>query len=107
MGGLLGTTLMLLETSGCGAVLDLDAIPYPPVLSLEKWLLSFPSYGFLLSVRVEHWQRICTLAHELGLVCARIGVVTGDRKLTLTQANDSLCFWDLATQPLTGFAREG
>ncbi|MCG8364646.1 MAG: sll0787 family AIR synthase-like protein [Pseudanabaenales cyanobacterium] len=107
MGGILGTTLMLLETSGCGAVLDLDAIPCPPALSLEKWLLSFPSYGFLLSIRIDHWEKICTLAQELGLICDRIGVITGDRKLTLTQANNSFCFWNFATEPLTGFSRKG
>ncbi|NET37795.1 MAG: sll0787 family AIR synthase-like protein [Cyanothece sp. SIO1E1] len=104
MGGILGTALMLLETSKCGAILNLDAIPCPTALSLEQWLLSFPSYGFLLSVRPQHWQRIQHLAQPLGLVCEQIGVIKGDRQLTLTQANDSFCFWNFATEPLTGFS---
>ena len=50
MGGIVGTLLMLLETSECGAILDLDRVPCPESLSLEKWLTSFPSYGFLLHI---------------------------------------------------------
>jgi selenophosphate synthetase-related protein len=53
MGGIIGTLLMLLETSGCGAILDLDRVPCPVGLPLERWLLCFPSYGFLLSVRPD------------------------------------------------------
>ncbi len=105
MGGILGTTLMLLETSGCGATLDLDRIPCPPPLDLEPWLLSFPSYGFLLSVRPEHTGAIQTLAHALNLVCESIGTLTSDRTLMLRQGHESVCFWDLETQPLTGFSR--
>lgn len=30
MGGIIGTLLMLMETSGCGAVLDLNRLPRPP-----------------------------------------------------------------------------
>ncbi len=105
MGGILGTALMLLETSGCGAVLDLDRIPYPPQLDLESWLLSFPSYGFLLSVRPENAGAIQILAHSLNLVCESIGTLTGDRTLMLHQGHEAVCFWDLETQPLTGFTR--
>jgi len=59
MGGIVGTTLMLIESSRCGAVLQLDQIPCPQGISLEQWLLSFPSYGFLLSIRP---------AYELSLI---------------------------------------
>ncbi|MBE9028830.1 sll0787 family AIR synthase-like protein [filamentous cyanobacterium LEGE 11480] len=104
MGGIIGTALMLLETSGCGAMIDLDAIPVPPVLSLEQWLLSFPSYGFLLSVRPSQVERIQQLAQPLDLVCAPIGQVTADSQLSLKQGDDSLCFWDIAQDALTGFA---
>ena len=58
MGGIIGTTLMLLETSNSGAVLDLDVIPRPPEIPFDRWLVSFPSYGFLLSV---HPDRVSTV----------------------------------------------
>ncbi len=103
MGGVLGTTLMLLETSGCGAVIDLAAMPCPDVLTLEQWLLSFPSYGFLLSVRVAHVSEIQRLAKLLDLVCEPIGTITRDRQLTLKQGDECCCFWDIQAEPLTGF----
>ncbi|MEL7409200.1 MAG: sll0787 family AIR synthase-like protein, partial [Cyanobacteria bacterium J06558_2] len=50
MGGIIGTLLMLIESSHCGAVLNLDNVICPDGIDLETWLLAFPSYGFLLSV---------------------------------------------------------
>lgn len=103
MGGILGTALMLLETSHCGAQIDLDAIAYPAGLTLDQWLRSFPSYGFLFSVRAAVVETLQRQATALGLVCDRIGTVTGDRRVTLHQGNESVCFWNFATEPLTGF----
>lgn len=104
MGGIIGTTLMLLETSHCGAVLDLGAIPQPPGVPLEHWLVSFPSYGFLLSVHPERVAAVQTLFRERHLVCAEIGEVQPHHQLTLTYQGESSLLWDLAQTPLTGFA---
>ncbi len=106
MGGIIGTTLMLLETSGCGAVLDIDAIPRPPDMPLEKWLLSFPSYGFLLSVSPANVPSLQTLFQGENLVCEVIGEVRGDRTLTLKAKTETHVFWDFTRSPLTGFAGE-
>lgn len=103
MGGIVGTALMLLEASGCGAVLHLDQIPKPPNISLSRWLLSFPSYGFLLSVRPEHVDAIQTDFAQRDLVCATVGQVESGSHLRLTYQEDAQLFWDLATQNLTGF----
>ena len=54
MGGIVGTLLMLIEASQCGAVLNLDSIIYPDRIALETWLLCFPSYGFLLSIQPQN-----------------------------------------------------
>ena len=58
MGGIVGTALMLLEASGVGASLDPEAIPRPPEVPLEQWLLAFPSYAFLLSVPPQHQHAV-------------------------------------------------
>ena len=104
MGGIIGTLLMLLETSNCGAVLNLDAIPCPEELSLERWLVSFPSYGFLLSVRPDNVAAVKSCFRKHSLVCEVVGEVQQDQKLILTSATESVVFWDLSTQPLTGFS---
>ena len=49
MPGVAGSLLQLCESAGgLGCALDLDALPVPPGLTLDRWLLTFPSYGFLL-----------------------------------------------------------
>jgi uncharacterized protein len=103
MGGIIGTTLMLLETSGFGAVLDLDAIDCPDHCPLETWLLCFPSYGFLLSVCPEKIEAVRSLFHHRDLWCEAIGQINATQQLWLHQGNDNALLWDLADRSLTGF----
>ena len=103
MGGLVGTVLMLMETSQCGAVLNLERIPSPPNLGLERWLVSFPSYGFILSLRPEYLRPVESLFQAQGLVCAAIGEVVLEPTLTLSTDQEAVCLWDLRQSPLTGF----
>jgi AIR synthase-related protein len=105
MGGLMGTLLMLMETSGRGAVLDLDQIPYPTELSLEQWLVSFPSYGFLLSVRPALVPAVQKIFAAQGLVCAAVGTVQPSPQVYFKGDGEQMEFWDLAKNPLTGFGR--
>jgi AIR synthase-related protein len=105
MGGIVGTALMLLETSGCGAVLDLEAIVPPPDVDRLSWLLSFPSYGFLLAVRPGAVAQVqqCFRPHDLA--CEPVARVLEAPSLYLELGGDSLCFWDFETEALTGFGR--
>lgn len=103
MGGIIGTVLMLLETSGCGAVLNLDRIQPPGDCPLEKWLVCFPSYGFLLSVRPENVELVQTQFRQRNLYCEAIGQVQATHELSLQMGAESVMFWDLAKHPLTGF----
>ncbi len=104
MGGIIGTLLMLLETSGCGAVLNLDRVPCPEGLLLEKWLVSFPSYGFLLSVCPSHVEKVQSYFHQRDLVCEAVGTIQTKPQLVLKSESETATFWDFTQQPLTGFA---
>ncbi|MBF2075457.1 MAG: sll0787 family AIR synthase-like protein [Synechococcales cyanobacterium C42_A2020_086] len=103
MGGIVGTLLMLLETSGCGAVLNLPQIPRPDSVPLERWLLCFPSFGFLLSVRPSQVAVVQAHFQQQQIACAAIGQITNSQQLWLQDDTDRLLFWDLAQTPLTGF----
>ena len=103
MGGIIGTTLMLLETSGCGAVLNIDAIPRPEQLPLEQWLLSFPSYGFLLAVSPGNLEALQGRFRERGLACEAIGTLSAGQQLILEAGSDSAAFWSFSEEKLTGF----
>lgn len=102
-GGIVGTLLMLLETSGCGATLDLDRVPCPTGLSLEQWLVSFPSFGFLLSVRPDRVEAVRSQFQQQELVCEVVGEVESGLELVLRSGNEAIVFWDLAEQEFTGF----
>ena len=103
MGGVIGTTLMLIETSNCGAVLDLDAIPRPSAVSFDRWLVSFPSYGFLLSVHPERVTTVEQLFRDRQITCADIGTVIDSPQLILKSQQASTILWDFDREHLTGF----
>ncbi|WP_309738343.1 sll0787 family AIR synthase-like protein [Chamaesiphon sp. OTE_20_metabat_361] len=103
MGGIIGTTLMLLETSKCGAVLDLDAIPRPPEIPVDRWLVSFPSYGFLLSVHPKNVPIVRQMFRDRQITCEDIGEVSDSPQLILKSQQESTVFWDFDREHLTGF----
>jgi hypothetical protein len=47
MAGIVGTAGMLAEASGCGAVLDVAAIPRPSQALMADWLTCFPGFAML------------------------------------------------------------
>jgi len=47
MAGIAGTLGMLAEASGCGAVLDIAAVPRPGAATVGDWLTCFPGFAML------------------------------------------------------------
>jgi uncharacterized protein len=95
-----GSLLQLCESAGgLGAALDLDALPVPPGMALERWLLSFPSYGFLL---VGDPTALVDRFAAAGLACAPVATLDGCGALRLRAGGDEEPVWDLAAEPLTG-----
>jgi len=95
-GGLLGTLIMLLECSGVGAELRLDRVPRPPDTDLDKWLLSFPSFGYLLSVAPENAAAARDLFVANGIACAQIGDITSSDSLDCILDGQRQSFWQQA-----------
>jgi len=83
-GGIVGTLAMLLECSRTGAELWLDRLPQPPGVDLRRWLVSFPSFGYLLAVSPLHRDETIALFTRRGIACAPIGRITAHASLTLT-----------------------
>jgi AIR synthase-related protein len=99
MAGAVGTALMLLECSQVGAVIDLDAMPRPAGVPLLRWLSSFPSYGFILSVRPGKLSGVLTRFAARDLACAVVGEVNDTRMLVLKQDAERELLWDLNRDP--------
>lgn len=103
MGGIVGTLLMLMETSGCGAVLDLNRLPRPHGISLERWLTCFPSFGFVFSVEPEQVDALQARLAARAIACEAVGLVMHGHDIWLQLGDQTRLFWNLAKQPLTGF----
>ena len=105
MAGLCGTLLMMLEASGCGAVLDLERVPSPGAVDPVRWLTAFPSFGFVLAVEPRHVATVCARFDAVGVACAAVGQVTGGASLELRHGDERAHFWDHVATPFTGFGR--
>lgn len=84
MGGIVGTLAMLLHTSQVGAALRLEAVPKPPAVDWKKWLVTFPSYGFLLTAAPEHEEAIRLLFQEHDVACAAVGEIQAEEGLRVS-----------------------
>lgn len=99
-GGVLGTLLMMLELTGCGADIDLSAIPKPKG-DLLRWLRAFQSYGFLLAVEPEQVSDILGYFQKSHLTCCPMGTVTQGGQVNLQYKGSKKLFWDLTDDDLT------
>jgi uncharacterized protein len=99
-GGIIGTAMMLAECSGTGLDIDLAAIPRPESAPLDRWLQTFPSFGYILTTTDA--PAVIARFAERGIQAADIGSVTPDHTVRVTLDTDSETIWDFARQPLLG-----
>lgn len=92
MGGIIGTLSMLIRTSGVGARLDVDAVPVPAGVPLDKWLTSFPSYGYLLTSREPNTGKILKTFSENGVTACVVGEITEDASIQVRYQGHSALF---------------
>jgi selenophosphate synthetase-related protein len=97
MAGAVGTAMMLLECSGVGARIDVDAIPRPAGVPLLRWLSSFPSYGFVLSVTPSQVAPVLSRFAKRDIACAVVGEVDATRQVRLRSGGDEALLWDFAS----------
>ena len=100
MPGVAGSLLQLCESAGgLGCALDLDALPAPAGLPLGRWLLTFPSFAFLV---VGEPEALARRVAPTGLTLARVGALDDGGVLRLRAGGEEAQVWDLAREPLTG-----
>ena len=129
MAGVMGTALMLAECSRVGLRIDLGALPHPSGHGHEdtpaaflRWLTSFPSYGYLLSVAPEHVAAVQARFISRGLACAPIGTVQEGSGVWLQRGSlqgallgdapahapqDLALLWDWQREPFIAGERSG
>lgn len=102
MAGTLGSLAMLLEPSGCGAIVDLEKVPGPDGIPLAEWVSVFPTYGFLLTTPAADVAAVRAAFHTRGLACERIGTVDGGGRLRVRLVAEVAELLDFSTQSITG-----
>lgn len=102
--GLAGTLVMMLESGGLGAELNLDDIPRPEEVTTEQWLCAFPSFGFLMAVDSSDCAEVQQNFTDNGISCAVAGHFTAEPQLIMHYQQQSACYWDISKQPLTGMS---
>jgi AIR synthase-related protein len=98
--GLVGTAIMLAECSGVGITIDPARVPMPPYVPLARWLQSFPSFGYLLSVAPRDVDTVRGRFADRDIVAAAIGRVTDDNRVDLINGRERATVWDFARDPL-------
>jgi uncharacterized protein len=101
MPGVAGSLLQLLEAAGCGATLELERIPRPEGVSIERWLETFPSFGFLLAAPPGTASDAAAPFLRRGLACAACGRLDDSAMLRLAAGGDTAVLWDLNREPFT------
>jgi AIR synthase-related protein len=101
-GGIVGTTIMLAECSRVAATIDIAAIPRPGGVPLERWLQTFPSYGYVLSVAPANVAEVVGRFTHRGIAAAEIGAVTAGQRVAITDGHTAETVWDFAREPLIG-----
>lgn len=105
MAGAVGSAAMLLEWSGLGVTIDLDALPRPRGVSMASWLTCFPAYSFLLCAPPERAPECVAAVTERGLEAAVVGVVDDTGLVRLRMGGAEATVLDLSVTDVTGLRR--
>jgi AIR synthase-related protein len=103
-GGIIGTAMMLAECSGVGMTIDVTAIPRPEGVATERWLQTFPSYGYIIAVAPVHVEAVLDRFAARGIAASGIGSITPNRRVVITDGCFAQAVWDFAREPLIGCA---
>lgn len=90
MGGIIGTLAMLMHTSEVGAVINLDKVQKPIDVAWEKWLVSFPSFGYLFTCKAENIEQVITLFSNAAITCKAIGEITSGKTMTVNYQQEEI-----------------
>lgn len=90
MGGIIGTLGMLLRTSDVGANIYLDKIPKPAAVTWERWLVSFPSFGYLITAKPGKADEIKALFRSAQIACEEIGEIIIQHELVINYKAETI-----------------
>jgi AIR synthase-related protein len=99
-GGIVGTAIMLAECSNVGIEIDVPAIPVPLGVSLDRWLATFPSFGYLLSVSPSNADEVVLRFAARNISAAIIGRIHTGSEVAIASSSARAVVRDYAEAPL-------
>ncbi|MGJ7043092.1 AIR synthase-related protein [Shinella sp. BE166] len=99
-GGIIGTAIMLAECSDVAIEIDVTRIPLPAGVPLDRWLRTFPSFGYLLSVPPETCDAALERFARRAIAAAAIGTVKAGSTVAITDGRTRAVIRDHAETPL-------
>ena len=100
--GIIGTTAIMMENSGKGADIDIDAVPVPADIPLIDWIHCFQSFGFILSVAPGKSAQVLDLFAQRHIRAAVIGTVKDAPTVTLRHGGETRTLFDFTRDEITG-----
>jgi hypothetical protein len=96
---------MLAECSKVAISIYIDRLPKPDGVALDRWLQTFPSFGFILAVPPANVAEVIERFAALGVSAADVGSVTAGSQVEIAKNGAREVVWDLADMPLMGLGR--
>lgn len=101
MAGVVGTAMMLAETSRVGFAIDLDRLPRPDGVALERWLTAFPSFGFVLAVAPSDTNDVLAAFAARDIAAATAGQFIAEASAVIVHQGATATVWNFA-EPFIG-----
>jgi uncharacterized protein len=105
MAGLVGSLAMLLECNRLGVSLDLDTLPVPAGVTMERWVSCFPCLSFLMCVPPGREDDCLSAFGRRGLAAAVVGTLDDTGLLRLSSGGQTETVLDLSVESVTDLAR--
>ncbi len=102
--GCVGTAGMMLESSGMGAVIDVDRIPVPRICrdDIVRWLTAYQGCGFVYSCDPANSQKVIDIFREAGCTGAVVGKVDDSGIVRLEYGGEEGVLFDFSKDIITG-----
>lgn len=101
--GLVGTVAMLCESSRVGAEIQLEAVPKPSTVSLDDWLITYPSMGFVFATSQP--AKCVHVLENHGFAAHAIGSFLNTPVIELLYGAKREVFMDLRRESVFGFKK--
>jgi AIR synthase-related protein len=105
--GIVGTAGMLAECSRVAITVDVTAVPCPKGIALDRWLQTFPSFGYLLAVKPHDVAEVVDVFQTRDIAAADIGAITAGHSIAITDGRDVELIRDFAAASLILSATAG